>query len=559
MIAAEDIVIDQIRVRARPHEAQMIVNDLQSSSWSVQPRYDWVFVRNISVKSPKNQIRQFASRAVDRALSHAVDGRLSGAEHSEAVYFQTFHQLLAFLLRDLVHGDALKKWYWQRWVNLLTEPKALAINHLLWDNAEYLPAVCEELADMNLIVEVWQNLSDKTALQLRDKLLRDAQSPYESVDREITPDAGYSGEVSLLAEKKFKRHWVDMSYWIRATATLNPGDGRYQLASIISAIRFCPLLLKKDRLAVQQGFYRFIERFRADISKDKNDASVKRKSPDAIETDENTSSVYDENGKPAIDVTDQGIQHSGTEDKNKEENIEEQYLTRAFGENRNRDGRPDGKVLSESLAEEVVSTEKDSSTAFGTQEPAESETHISGISDQAAFGESHFSEAESSVSESFFKTSSGGLFYLINALNEESIQDLLNKKSDAVHSNGWLWLFDMARRLGAEPDLNLLQFIVDQSDLENIKELIDLPPLVELDEIENILASRYLNQGFWDESLINVPASIVSSASHIDVYFSLESVQLPVRLAGMDVNPGWVAWIGRVVTLHYRDSHDYQQ
>ena len=92
--------------------------------------------------------------------------------------------------------------------------------------------------------------------------------------------------------------------------------------------------------------------------------------------------------------------------------------------------------------------------------------------------------------------------------------------------------------------------------MENIKELLDLPPLVELDEVESILANHYLNEGFWDETLINIPANIVSSASHIDIFFPLESVMLPVRLAGLDVNPGWIPWLGRVVTLHYRD---YQQ
>jgi hypothetical protein len=32
----------------------------------------------------------------------------------------------------------------------------------------------------------------------------------------------------------------------------------------------------------------------------------------------------------------------------------------------------------------------------------------------------------------------------------------------------------------------------------------------------------------------------------------LKHVSLPVRLAGLDANPGWYPELGRVVTFHYR-------
>jgi hypothetical protein len=35
----------------------------------------------------------------------------------------------------------------------------------------------------------------------------------------------------------------------------------------------------------------------------------------------------------------------------------------------------------------------------------------------------------------------------------------------------------------------------------------------------------------------------------------MSAVRLPVRLAGLDINPGWVPWLGRVVTFHYMSSH----
>jgi hypothetical protein len=55
-------------------------------------------------------------------------------------------------------------------------------------------------------------------------------------------------------------------------------------------------------------------------------------------------------------------------------------------------------------------------------------------------------------------------------------------------------------------------------------------------------------------TLISRPAHIASTRTHIDVYFALSQVDMQVRLTGLDVNPGWVPWLGRVVQFHYRPT-----
>lgn len=44
------------------------------------------------------------------------------------------------------------------------------------------------------------------------------------------------------------------------------------------------------------------------------------------------------------------------------------------------------------------------------------------------------------------------------------------------------------------------------------------------------------------------------SATHIDLVMELEAIALPVRLAGLDINPGWVPALGRVIQFHFRES-----
>jgi hypothetical protein len=47
------------------------------------------------------------------------------------------------------------------------------------------------------------------------------------------------------------------------------------------------------------------------------------------------------------------------------------------------------------------------------------------------------------------------------------------------------------------------------------------------------------------------PARLSLTPTHADVFFDLNDVSLAVRRAGLDLDPGWVAWFGRVVAFHY--------
>jgi hypothetical protein len=47
------------------------------------------------------------------------------------------------------------------------------------------------------------------------------------------------------------------------------------------------------------------------------------------------------------------------------------------------------------------------------------------------------------------------------------------------------------------------------------------------------------------------PARLSLTPTHADVFFDLNGVSLAVRGAGLDLDPGWVSWFGRVVGFHY--------
>lgn len=60
-----------------------------------------------------------------------------------------------------------------------------------------------------------------------------------------------------------------------------------------------------------------------------------------------------------------------------------------------------------------------------------------------------------------------------------------------------------------------------------------------------------LEAGIGLHTLIRRDGRVMATRTHLDVFFSLDAVDLKVRRAGLDLDPGWIPWFGRVVLFHY--------
>jgi hypothetical protein len=47
------------------------------------------------------------------------------------------------------------------------------------------------------------------------------------------------------------------------------------------------------------------------------------------------------------------------------------------------------------------------------------------------------------------------------------------------------------------------------------------------------------------------PAALLATPTHLDLLLPLDTVDIELRRAGLDLDPGWVPWWGRVVAFHY--------
>ena len=68
-----------------------------------------------------------------------------------------------------------------------------------------------------------------------------------------------------------------------------------------------------------------------------------------------------------------------------------------------------------------------------------------------------------------------------------------------------------------------------------------------------IASRRWLRRaaGIGVASLVMRPAALGLTDTHADVYFRLSDADMRVRRAGLDLDPGWLPWYGRVVMFHY--------
>lgn len=46
-------------------------------------------------------------------------------------------------------------------------------------------------------------------------------------------------------------------------------------------------------------------------------------------------------------------------------------------------------------------------------------------------------------------------------------------------------------------------------------------------------------------------AHVSVTATHLDIFLSLDTLPIEIRLAGLDHNPGWVPAAGRFITFHF--------
>lgn len=148
------------------------------------------------------------------------------------------------------------------------------------------------------------------------------------------------------------------------------------------------------------------------------------------------------------------------------------------------------------------------------------------------------------------RTQFGGLFLLLTIFTRLDIQAQLTARPELIEAQLPIRLMlYIAHRLGIDDTDAALEPLLawlgdgDEQPAPNRRELIEW----------TLRARRWCarHAQLSLRSLAQRPARVSATRTHLDVYFSLAQLDMRVRTVGLDIDPGWLPWLGRVVKFHY--------
>jgi len=530
MLPRFDIAIDTLRVHAGPREAAMIAADLRDGGWSVGDNTDWVFIRELAVAAPRHGLRSGASREVRTALQQCVHGGTSAAVNSNAVRFATLPDLLACLLRDLLQGRP-RAWFWHKWQHLFRLPRSEAVTQLLWEHLPESNAVFARLQTLRALPLLWQTLTPAHTRILLARLATLLALPPQRLLELPLEEMADTGDCAALASA-FRRQRHSLALWQALLSGAAQQPDKLRLAAAMAGLAVMPQAMARRPEQVAGVFNRLVAAvtLQASVAQGTGTASHERgdtappgmvmKSthlPSTVEAQGKVAPKHDDDitAVPLPSVLPAGA--SGVNDRLKTVPS---------------DGKPPARHRPEK--EEGATTEA-TLPIRAHPTPADS--------------------IPLAIQPDLYHTQLGGVFYLIKALDHSDSYALLcgHEEWEQLQS-GWTLLYRLALALGAVPDGPLQRFFAQVCGLENVAQLeaIQHPALVA--SLMPLLRQRYANRLNWDATLLALPARIQATYSNVDVFFDLSAIRLPVRLCGLDLDPGWMPWLGRVVRFHYRDE-----
>ena len=97
---------------------------------------------------------------------------------------------------------------------------------------------------------------------------------------------------------------------------------------------------------------------------------------------------------------------------------------------------------------------------------------------------------------------------------------------------------------------------LDQSTVESLQPLPDRPDIEYVETGFLLMMGRYLRRhaGIGLPALVRQPGKVATTPAWVDFVFDQTQADIRVRKAGIDIDPGWIPWLGKVVRFHYEQS-----
>lgn len=499
---------------------------LATCPWPPVGDAEVVILRRIETRVRPTALPARLYQATDRLLATRVDGWSPAAASADCVCFRSEAELLARLSLDLAAGRARGLWFWQSYRRWVDDPAGLA---RLWlDHAPRLPALCRVLVERRGLAPVWRAVDAGLAAALLPRLaptglLADLRGQPLNAAVGRLPE----GDRALVAAAR--------TFSVSPIAFAEPDHAdtdRALLALLLTVAALRPHWLASPRAV---GLIAPLRTALADPG-----------APAAAGGAAASAAL----GAPAS-AGPLGARTS----------VRVPLSTGTSGADRRPRSPTPGPA--EAVPPEPAAEAGADLGEPGESGPASSTRGAAGVADAASPGvpisadltpDPDAQHAEpGSEPEPAWQVEQGGLFFLINVLNHPVIRSRLYADGEAMaFPSGWGWLLRLGEALGLAPEPALTRCLAALAGLPAERFMADLPPLGLAPEVVAWAEQRFRGQGIGWPAVLARPARLDYRRPELDIVLRMADLDLGVRRVGLDIDPGWVEWLGTVVRFHYR-------
>lgn len=156
-----------------------------------------------------------------------------------------------------------------------------------------------------------------------------------------------------------------------------------------------------------------------------------------------------------------------------------------------------------------------------------------------------------------FETQYGGLFFVLNAALRIGLYgDFTQPLHRGLAVSPWRFLHDAGRaftgrRFARDPLVAWLKAAQDDETAPAPEDVAALRRALPGLRTRLVLALGLRDARRLAGLLLRLPARVHAGPERIDVHFALQQLPLPVRMAGLDRDPGWIPAAGRDLRFHF--------
>ncbi|MEH6443763.1 MAG: hypothetical protein V7784_07695 [Oceanospirillaceae bacterium] len=524
--ASDDVFIDKMQLAGDIVYKQQVLLAIETQLCAQFDDTNIVIIKKLDVADTKQVLAAQITRQALQLKNSAVSGLSAQAGSAAAVYFTDSFELELALITDLLKGH--QAWYWQSW-HLAQQDKRQAIKECLLQNILQLPKLLQALTTPNLAHDVLSCLDHEDVKELIEGIYVQTQWSRFFVDEKHTKhfnynELSYNHAVNSIPKAQLKTYQALLNSSADKHLSDTHNSELCHLFIILLAWQYHPQLMLNAQHQ-QQWFAQLFSYFNKDITSTKpanQDNAELSKLTEAVDTDLGTAS------KEAIQTT----------IKPADKNAQVLYhLSEKVGlESEN--------ILQKSSAiEQVIETPKQLLSSEEHRSTTDNE-----LQERRPFN-AYLDTAYQSNNEQFY-SHCAGFYFIINILRQEEYQIAIVEQQ----LNPWHILYRLSQRLNLPLDGALQIFLANKLQLEGVDELHALSHFPQESQWSSALL-KSCNISLADLSnALQIYGRVVTSTGYLDVYFHDSAIDINIRIAGLDINPTWLPWLGLVVNFHYLDD-----